>query len=85
MPVTIGEGKVTLEIWKCHYSAQCSSPGRRFVARIVLARVTADGVLGGQSHRCFKHTRQLLAQAKADGIDVSDMRGLKAPHAARRR
>jgi hypothetical protein len=70
MPVTIGEGQVTLEIRKCHYRAQCSSPDCRFVARIVLARVTADGALGGQSQRCFKHTRQLLRRPKRTALTL---------------
>jgi hypothetical protein len=84
MPILIGEGEAILEIWPCQGRGQCSSPGCRFLARIVLVRVIPSET-GGRSHYCFKHTRKLLVQAEAHGIAICDMRGLKAPKAPLRR
>jgi hypothetical protein len=68
MPIiTAGEGQAVIEIWPSQGRVQCASRGCNFRARVILVRVAAEGVFGSQTHLCLKHTRGLVAQAKADG------------------
>lgn len=63
-----------IELWPCHYRAQCTEPGCRYLARIIVRFVADGGSPEGQRELCNRDARKQVEALKAKGMPVHDMR-----------
>ena len=63
------------ELSRCLCHIQCTAPGCRNLARVIVRRIAEGSAPEGQSELCNRDARAAVEEAKANAIAVHDMRG----------